>query len=498
MTAAKELLASDRISTGVERLDEIMGGGIPRYSTVFVAGLPGTGKTILGQQALFANGRRGRTGLYLSTISEPPIKVLRFLQGFAFFDPALFGQKIIYGDLGTPLRAGGPTQLMDALAHMVREHGPELIVIDSFKALRDTIPDLLAFREFTNDVAIHLAAWEVTALLAGEYSDEDVRSGPEFAIADGILYLYGTEEAEKQKRFLRIMKMRGTSYFAGEHYFDITPDGITLYPRMAPMAVGEYQVPGRRIGSAVEGMAEMLGGGLYESTSTIISGSTGVGKTLIAMGFAVESARQRRPVVYVSFEEGARQLAQNTAGLNWDLERLQREGVLDILHVSPSELNIDQHAYVLMERAQRLGARMVVIDSVTAFQAAVPDPAKYQSYMWAINDHFKRKGVTVILTTEVPGIFGPLEISAERVSFVADNIIFLRFVELEGEIRRAVGVLKMRGSRHERRLRELVIDPPRIAIGRPLALDGLAAATAPGARGREAEVCAEAVAERAR
>jgi len=488
VTAARQAMALERVSTGVERLDEMLDGGIPRYSTVFIAGLPGTGKTILSQQALFANARQGRTGLYLSTISEPPIKVLRFLQGLTFFDPDLFGRKVIYGDLGSPLRSGGPQEMAKALDTMVREYRPELLVIDSFKALRDTIRDILAFREFTNDIAIRLAAWEVTALLVGEYSETDAHEGPEFAIADGIIYLYGTEEAEKQKRFLRIIKMRGTSFYAGEHYFDITKDGIAIFPRLAPQVVGEYAAPTRRVGSAIEGFDDMLGGGLYEATSTMISGSTGSGKTLVAMSFAVASARQGRPVLYVSFEESAQQVARNSEGLGWGVAQLQRQGLLEILHVSPSELNIDRHAYVIMERARSLGARMVVIDSITAFQAAVPDPAKYQSYMWAINDHFKRAGVTILMTTEVAGILGPLEISAQRVSFVADNVIFLRYIEIDGEIAHGVGVLKMRGSQHDRHLRELIIDPPRIAVGRPLTRLGLITAEASAARREETVV----------
>lgn len=360
---------------------------------------------------------------------------------------------------------------------LVRQHRPVLLVIDSFKAIRDTIPDPLAFREFTSDLAIHLATWEVTSLLVGEYSADDIRQGPELAIADGIIYLYGTEEAEKQKRFLRVMKMRGTSFFAGEHFFEITADGITVYPRMAPQVVGEYRFPGRRIGSAIEGLTEMLGGGVYESTATLVTGGTGSGKTLVALGFLVQAARRGEPGLLVSFEESPLQIARNSRDFGWDLEDLTRRGLLDILHVSPSELDIDRHAYVIKERADRLGARMVAIDSITAFEATVPDPARYQSYLWAINDYFKRNGVTIIMTTETPRAFAPLEVSTRGVSFVADDIVFLRHVEANGEIKRAIGVLKMRGSGYDHRLRELVIDPPRLAVGAPLARLGALAAT---------------------
>ncbi len=476
----------DRLTTGIPQLDEILDGGIPRYAVVFVAGLPGTGKTILSEQCLFANARQGLKSLYLSTISEPPIKVLRFLQGFDFFDPTLFGDRVIYGDLGTPLREGGPARLLDALDQMVREHRPEIVVIDSFKALRDTIRDPLQFRDFTSDIAIHLSTWEVNALLVGEYTADDVREGPEFAIADGIIYLYGTEEAEKQKRFLRVMKMRGTGYFAGEHFFTINSHGIAVYPRIAPQVVGEYRFPGQRLGSAIAGMDEMLGGGPYEGTSTLISGGTGAGKSLLALSFLIEGARRGLPGLLVTFEESPKQMARNVEAFGWGLEDLMRQGLLDIYHVSPSELDIDRHAYVIQERARQLKAKIVAVDSVTAFSAAVPDRARYQSYLWGINDYFKRQGISIFMTSEVPTPFAALEISAENVSFVSDNVIFVRYVEVADEIKRAVGVLKMRGSRHDHHLRELIIEPPRIAIGAPLGQIGVLGVATRGGAGEEA------------
>ena len=466
-------IAHERVTTGIARLDEVLSGGIPRYSVVFIAGLPGTGKTILSEQTLFANARRGRTGLYLSTISEPPIKVLRYLQGFTFFDPALFGSKVIYGDLGGPLRAAGVEGLVKALDQMVRDNRPDLVVIDSFRALRDTFRDPLAFREFTSDLAVRLSVWGVTSLLVGEYSAEDLREGLEFAIADGILYLYGTEEAERQRRFLRAMKMRGTSYYAGEHLFEIGPDGIDVYPRMAAAVVGEYEIPRGRVGSAIEGMAEMLGGGLPESTTTLVSGATGSGKTLLTLGFLVDAAKKGQPGLLVSFEESPKQLARNCQAFGWDLDNLMKRRLLDVLHVSPSELDVDRHAFAIKERVDRIRAKVVAIDSISAFEAAVPDLAKYQSYLWASSDYFKRSGVTVILTSESRDPFAALEVSTRRISFIADNIVILRSVETLSEIKRVVGVFKMRGSRHDRRLRELVVEPPKLAIGPPLEQVGM-------------------------
>src|SRR5918911_874224 len=141
------------------------------------------------------------------------------------------------------IRDFGPPGLLTQMDRMVREHRPALVVIDGFKAVRDFIRDPVAFREFTIDVVVQLTTWEATALLVGEYTLEDVREGAEFAIADGIIYLYGLEEVEKQERFLRVLKMRGTSVLDGEHFFQIDTAGITLYPRLAPSAVGEAALP---------------------------------------------------------------------------------------------------------------------------------------------------------------------------------------------------------------------------------------------------------------
>lgn len=461
-------IALDRLPTGIERLDTIFNGGIPRYSLLFVAGLPGTGKTTLSQQIVFANARAGSTCLYLSTFAEPTLKILRYLQGFTFFDPALFGQRVIYGSLDDTARQDRAVDFLQQLDALVRAHRPDIVVIDSFKALRDLIAEPLVFREFTLDLAIRLSSWEVTTLLVGEYAETDLRSAPEFAIADGIVYLYGTEEAERQKRFLRVMKMRGTPFFAGEHFFDIEPAGITIYPRMTPRVGGEYVLSDVRTGTVVEGLNAMLGSGIFTSTVSLIAGASGTGKSLVALSFLVEAARRGVPGLLVSFEESRHQIARNAHAFGWDLEDLIARKLLDIFHVSPSELNIDRHAFDIKDRAEQIGARLVVIDSITAFEAAVPNLSKYQNYLWAISDHFKRNGITLLLTTELADSPNPLLVSSRRISFVSDSIILLRYVETMGGIKRTIAVLKMRGSSHDKTVRELRIDPPQIAVGLPM------------------------------
>lgn len=463
------IIPLERITTGIPQLDLIIDGGIPRYSLVFITGLPGTGKTILSQQIAFSNARAGSTCLYLTTFSEPPVKLLRYAQGFSFFAPELFGQRVIYGDLGEALRNGGAESLLRHLKQLVRTHQPDIIVIDSFKALRDLIPEPFAFRAFTLDLAVSLASWEVTTLLVGEYSDADLREEPEFAIADGIIYLYGLDEAERQKRFLRVMKMRGSNFFAGEHFFDVGANGISIYPRLRPQVMGEYAIPNQRMGTMVEGLDAMLDGGLLASTTTLIGGNSGTGKTLLALSFLVQQARLGQPGLLVSFEESPGQIIRNAQGFGWDLEELQGRGLIDIFHVSPSELNIDRHAFDFKERAEAMGARCVVIDSISAFEAALHNLAKYQGYLWAIADYFKRNAISILMTSELPSTSDTLQVGIpQRVSFISDTIILLRYQETQGQIKRTITVLKMRGSYHDNTVRELIILPSGISIGSPL------------------------------
>src|SRR4051812_12069929 len=191
---ANHRVALERVSTGVPALDGVLEGGIPRYATVFIAGRPGTGKTVLCQQAVFANGRDGVPALYLSTLTEPSLKMMRHAETFDFFEPRLLGKEIIYSDIGGPLANEGPAALLGAIDDLVKEHRPEFLVIDSFKVIREYFQDAAQYRMFLSQLVLMLSAWEVTSFLVGEYSEADIQIEPDFAIADGILYLYGTEE----------------------------------------------------------------------------------------------------------------------------------------------------------------------------------------------------------------------------------------------------------------------------------------------------------------
>jgi circadian clock protein KaiC len=460
---------NDRITTGIDALDHVLDGGIPRYSVVFVVGAPGAGKTVLCHQALFANAARSDSRvLYIGTLSEPVVKMVRYASEFSFFHSDLVGNEVIYADLGS---ATDKTEIVRRLDELVKQYRPEFLVIDSFKALREHCATPAEFRDFAAELMTRLASWEVTAFFVGEYAHEDILHATEFSIADGILYLYGTDEPHRQQRHLRVMKMRGSSFFPGEHYFEITSDGIRLYPRMEPSVTGPYQTSDERIPSAIEGLSEAMEGGLHQGTSALIVGGAGSGKTLAALSFVIEAARAGKPGLFVTFEEDEGQLTRNTEAFGWDLRALREQGLIEIYHVSPSELDLDKHAVIFKDRAEQLGARLVVIDTITAMESSDHGPGKYPSYLWAIVDHFKRLGTSIILTYETAPEEDFPQPVVRHTSFIADAMLSTRLVTRGTELQRLLTVLKIRGSNHDHTVHAYHIQAPQISIGRDGAAD---------------------------
>ncbi len=462
-------MALEKIPTGVEQLDQVLGGGIPVYATILISGLPGSGKTVLAEQILFHNARQGRRGLFLTTLSEPQLKVLRYLSQFSFFDANLFGKQVHYYDIGTLLREKGFEKTLQAIDQLIKEHRPQIVVVDSFKALRNLLGEEKHFPEFVFDFALQLAVWECTSLLVGEYTEEELSAIPEAAIVDGVIYLYGTTERKHQKRFLRILKMRGCSYFSGEHMFRITSRGIVLHPRMSPSPASQYLVSSERCPFGIPGLDQMTYGGVYRGSSTLIVGPSGSGKTTLALSFLVEGARKGEPGLMVCFEEAIPQLVMNAQDRGWDLPTLMEKGHLEILRFSPSELDIDECAFAIKEAEERIKARRVAIDGLMAFGMATPDREKFRSYLWTLADYFKSKGISLILTSDV-GSSSPLRFSEEAISFMADNILLLRYFEGPQGIKRGLSLIKMRGSPHDTSLRELVITDKGILVGEPIDL----------------------------
>ena len=243
-----------------------------------VVGEPGTGKTILAEQCLFANATPERPGLYLSTVSEPFDKLLRYGQALEFFDASALGRSVFYVDLGDAVHRDGLSGVLDVVDSLVKEHQPGIVVIDSFKALRAFAPDEAEFRRFLHALAAELTALAVSSLWVGEYDPGSAASAPEFAVADAVISLETKRTAERSIRFLGVRKLRGSNFLSGDHVYRATAHGLEVFPRLAdPFDSSEYPLPAERVSTGIAALDDALEDGYWSGSTTLVAGSFPMG-----------------------------------------------------------------------------------------------------------------------------------------------------------------------------------------------------------------------------
>ncbi|GAB4467584.1 MAG: serine/threonine protein kinase [Anaerolineales bacterium] len=463
----------ERIPTHIPGLDEILYGGLPAHSTTLISGGPGSGKTILASQIVFRNASPQHKAIFVSTVSEPLGRILRYTQEFDFFEPSLPGETILYEDIGPDLLAGNGVRAVDRLEQLLLQHRPAFLVIDSVRALSALSESPAVSRRNLFRLAALLTALPCTTLLVGEYQAHEYAATVEASIVDGVILLNRRQESLRDQRTLRVNKLRGSDYIPGEHTFRISRQGITLFPRFTtPPAPAAYTPSRSYAPTGIPGFDdEMLPGSLPRGAAALLVGDPGVGKTVTALHFLLNGIKQGEAGVYISFQEDPNQLVQIARNFGFDTDALTAGGKLTLLYASPVELDIDEHAQVMLAAIQKIGARRVVIDSIGDLEAgAHSSPDRYFNFVYSLAQWFKDNGVTALLTGEMSGLFGSeLTLTGRGVSHIADTIILLRYTELDGEIRRALTVLAARGSDHSKQVREYLIsekEGPR--IGAPL------------------------------
>ncbi len=449
----------EKIETGVSGLDQILYGGFPKNSTILISGAPGTGKTILTQNILFnINKQKDSKILYLTTVSEPQIKILKNQQQFSYFDSNAFMDSVIFHDIGSKIISEGIGEMPEIIDKLIEQHRPVLIAIDSIKAIIDLLSEQET-RKLIYELNIKFTFWEINTLLIGEYIDGDeVQRRPEASIADGIIHLYGTEERKHQKRYLRILKMRGTDFLTGEHCMKITGDGILLYPRLNPVVKKQtYDINSTNQPTGISGLDEMLHGGIPSGTTTIISGSTGTGKTLLGLSWICRGAEANETGLIITLEESPELLIKAAESFGWDLLKYMKHGLIKILHISSIEMDLDELVYNIQMMVEENKIKRVLINSISSIEVGVADKIKYTDWLWAAADFFKSQGISLMLVNESPNLFNVSQITKHTVSYIADNIIMLFMKRSNSQICKFISVLKMRGQPHSNSVRKLAI-----------------------------------------
>jgi circadian clock protein KaiC len=458
------------VLTGVPGLDAILGGGIPEFSCNLIAGSPGSGKTTLAQQILFANATLKRQALYFTVLGEPTLKMLRYQREFAFFDPELVGTAIQYVNLSEEALERDLTAVLERITTEVENVEPGFVVVDSLRSFlgrgtEEVSHGVMSLDSFMQRITLQLATWEVTSFLLGEYAEHE--RAPVFTVADGVIALSQVADRNSVVRKMQAIKMRGRAPMPGLHTFRITDDGLQIFPRIPEQQLHRRPQGVHRLGSGVPGLDELMGGGIPSGDAVMLAGPAGSGKTTFATQFAAEGLRRGESVVIVVFEEYPEEYLARARARNQDMDASIRDGKLKLIYMRPLDLSVDETLAEILEAVSSLDATRVVIDSLSGFEVALAPAFRddFRESLYRLVGALTATGVTIYMTSEVVGDYPHVRFTTEKVSFITDDIIVQHFVEIDGVLRSVLAVHKMRGSEHTHDFRTYEIGANGAVVG---------------------------------
>jgi circadian clock protein KaiC len=468
------------LSTGVPGLDLLLGGGLTEFSFNLIAGAPGCGKTTLSHQIMFSLASPQCKALFFTVLGEPPLKMLRYQQQFSFFDLDKVGTSIRYVNLAEDLRAGDFSGVLQRIMTEVEDFSPSLVFVDSFRSVVQTarngaegVADLQAF---VQELGTRMTSWQATTFLIGEYTQSDAEANPIMTVADGLIALSQWQDQNSVVRKIRVVKMRGQAHLTGSHPFRITDDGLRIYPRVLPPLAADHHggaLPDReprRVSIGVPGIDALLGGGLPQGHSVLLTGATGTGKTILGTLFLAEGVRQGEKGVAMFFEKGTARLR------NARLAQMAHDGHVRVVESRSLDLTTEELMEDLMQAIEETGATRVVIDSLSEFSLYLAPEARaeFRLAVFRMLTSLAKRGVTALVTVGLDDDYTELRFSRDNIAFLTDAVIALRYAEIDGRICKLVSVIKVRGSAHSTDLREYRITDAGIEIdARPERINGL-------------------------
>ena len=465
------------IPSGVEGLDEILGGGIPEFSFNLIAGLPGCGKTTLAHQIAFANATDDNPALYFTVLGEPPLKMLRHQQQYSFYDPLKVGKAIRFINLSDLVIKQDLDALYAEITAQVAKIAPKIIIVDSFRTLirgGENSADSLGMHFFVQRLGHFLTTWEATTFMIGEYCVEDINNSPIFTIADGIIWLWQVPERNSVVRKLQVIKLRGQGSVPGLHTMRINDDGIQAFSRTLGLARQKtHKKEYSKLSMGIPELDKMLGGGIREGDSVLIAGPSGTGKSALATQFIAEGLRIGEPGIMAIFEERPEGYMQRAGTFGLNLKDAIDTGKLETLYLRPLDLSVDETMREILDAIKRVDAKRLVIDSLVGFEMALAPGfrADFQESLYRMIGALTGAGITIVSTVEVEDTFTGLPFSNYAISFLTDDIIRMRYVEIGGQLRKVLVVIKMRGGNHSKDIREYIITDKGLVLIQPRQTD---------------------------
>ncbi|MEO8098146.1 MAG: ATPase domain-containing protein [Acidobacteriota bacterium] len=463
----------NKLPSGVPGLDEILGGGLPEFSFNIIAGAPGCGKTTLAHQFIFANATPERPALYFTVFGEPALKMLRYQQQYSFFDLSKLDNSIRFINLSQELMDHGLSGILERIAKEIEAANPSVVVVDSFRTVvRKTLESEAQVQSFVQNLGILLTTCEATTFLIGEYVDSEMRDNPVFTVADGLFWLYQIVERNSVVRKIHVMKLRGQTSVPGLHTFRITDSGLQTFSRTLGLTARKGgKIRGtKRLSMGIPELDEMMGGGVPEGDSLLIAGPAGTGKSLMATQFINAGIQQGEPGIVAVFEERPEEYIARADSFGLDLHASVPDGKLKVIYLRPLDLSVDETMQEILDAIRVMGAKRLVIDSLAGFEMALSPGfrADFRESLYRMIYSLTGLGVTILSTVEMEESFTELLFSTYSISFLTDDLIRLRYVEIEGQLRKVMMIVKMRGGAHSKDIREYEINATGVVIGERL------------------------------
>lgn len=455
---------------GIQKLDDLLGGGIPRGSSLLIAGVAGTGKTVLGLEFVYRGAKAGEKGVVFS-FEETDERLRAEARGLGW-------------DLDAEIERGmveivfipQPDILVENHLLMMQEKisalGAARVAVDSLSVFLHKILDPLTIREKVFQLASIIQNAEAVGFFATDIpygSTQMSRFGVEETVVDGVVILSAMEEGLERQRYIEVYKLRNTAHLKGRHTMTIDTGGIQIFPRYRPQRLDGVMAPpaknAQRLSCGVAELDKLLGSGLLARSITLVSGSAGSGKSLLALQFLLEGAARREPGLYVTLEEGPQELLANAGALGLPLKKAVDEGLVDILYLPPTHIRSTQFLALLTDKIKEKKARRLVLDSTTHIVASGMSRDDARELLYDMVVRFKSLGVTCVFTLESDSMYSTNYSPEHGFSPLADNVIMLRYVPVEGKVLSSLMVVKTRGSAHDKGLHAFTIGKGGLQVG---------------------------------
>lgn len=462
----------EKLPTGIDGFDHITKGGLPRGRATLVVGSAGSAKTVFAMEFLIEGALRGESGVFV-TFEEPPADLRRNVIGFGWDVGKLEAEgKLCFVDASPRpeeqrVEAGSYDfgALVARIEGAVRKVGAKRVALDSIGAVFMQFDDAGNVRRELHRVGAALKRLGVTAVITSERIEEYgpiSAQGVEEFVTDNVVVLRNVLEKETRRRTIEILKLRGTAHEKGEFPFSVTQKGLVIIPLSAIRLVQKSTT--LRITSGNTELDAMCGGGFYRDSVVLVSGPTGTGKTLMVTAFTAGGIAKGERCLTFCFEESREQFFRNAAGWGFDFEQLERDGHLKVVTDYPEIMPLEDHLIRMKDIIEEFKPNRVAIDSLSALERGATDRS-FREFIIGLTAFVKHSEMAGLFTAATPTLMGGTSITEAHISTICDSIILLRYVESFGEMRRGLTVLKMRGSPHEKDIREYTIDGAGMQVG---------------------------------